>query len=206
MTKEDIDIAATLGIPVVRRLSEAEESEKERYTIYQYGKRYPEAQERKRGKKAVQFVVLLDSCRRWTDSKPELIDPADPEMFEAQKQAYLAGTIPKHEEPEKPKAKRKVFEKPSVEDVAAYAAENLLNVNARAFWDHYEACGWVVGKNKPMKSWQAAVRQWDRRETEFSGRSGSASDKPEPAQSSFETDAFFEAALAKSYGEAAGND
>ena len=35
------------------------------------------------------------------------------------------------------------------------------------FFDHYETCGWVVGKNKPMKDWKAAVRQWIRRLGEF---------------------------------------
>lgn len=202
MTKEDIDIAAALGIPVVRKLSEAEPCEKVRYTIYQYGKRYPEAQERKRGKKAVQFVVLLDSCRKWTDSKPELIEPADPEMFEVQKQAYLVGTTPEQAEPEKPKAKRKVFEKPSVGEVAAYALEMLYDMDAQAFIDHYASCGWVVGKNKPMRDWKAAVRNWVRRQKQFSAEQK----EPEPAQSSFETDAFFAAALAKSYGEETGND
>lgn len=203
MTKEDIDIAATLGIPVVRKLSEAEQYEKERYTIYQYGKRYPEAQERKRGKKAVQFVVLLDPCRKWTDSKPELIEPADPEMFEAQKQAYLAGTTPKQADTEKPKARKKAqpFRVPTAGEVSAYALEMLYDMDAQVFIDHYDSCGWVVGKNKPMRDWKAAVRNWVRRQKQFTAEQK----EPEPAQSSFETDAFFAADLAKSYGEETGN-
>lgn len=28
--------------------------------------------------------------------------------------------------------------------------------------DFYEANGWVQGKGKPIKSWQAAVRTWER--------------------------------------------
>lgn len=28
------------------------------------------------------------------------------------------------------------------------------------FFDWYESVGWVVGKNKPMKSWEAALRRW----------------------------------------------
>lgn len=193
MTKEEAVKAAAMGVPVVylgptgdkripyRRIASV---------IWQYATLDGTLPE-----KRVSVELLRDDGSRGTDVYPvALVEAANPGQWVVQKEIAV------QPEPEKPKAKRKVFVKPSVEDVAAYAAENLLNVNARAFWDHYETCGWVVGKNKPMKSWQAAVRQWDRRETEFSGRSGSASDKPEPAQSSFETDAFFAAALAKSYG------
>lgn len=31
---------------------------------------------------------------------------------------------------------------------------------AERFWNHYEANGWVQGKNKPIKNWRAAARQW----------------------------------------------
>ena len=31
---------------------------------------------------------------------------------------------------------------------------------AEKFWNHYEANGWVQGKNKPIKNWKAAARQW----------------------------------------------
>ena len=75
--------------------------------------------------------------------------------------------------------------------------EMLYEIDAQAFVDHYDACGWVVGKNKPMRDWKAAVRNWVRRQSEFGGVAAGGEQK----QSSFETDAFFEAALAKSYSE-----
>lgn len=31
---------------------------------------------------------------------------------------------------------------------------------AEKFWNHYEANGWVQGKNKPIRDWKAAARQW----------------------------------------------
>ena len=41
------------------------------------------------------------------------------------------------------------------------------SLEAQTFFDHYETVGWVVGKNKPMKCWQAAVRHWVSQGEEF---------------------------------------
>lgn len=64
--------------------------------------------------------------------------------------------------------------RPSVGDVAAYAAEmGYERLDAQAFVDYYEACGWVVGRTcKPMRSWQASVRQWQRRTREWARERG----------------------------------
>ena len=59
-------------------------------------------------------------------------------------------------------AKRSRFEKPSLEEVQAYCIERRNKVNAEQFRDHYEANGWVQGKNKPIRDWKAAVRTWER--------------------------------------------
>ena len=56
----------------------------------------------------------------------------------------------------------KSFVKPSVEEIKAYAIEQgYTDFEADRFYDFYESKGWLVGKNK-MKSWQAAVRNWQR--------------------------------------------
>lgn len=62
-----------------------------------------------------------------------------------------------------PRAPR--FSPPSVDEVSAYCEERSNGVDAQAFCDFYESKGWRVG-NSPMKSWQAAVRSWERRERE----------------------------------------
>lgn len=68
--------------------------------------------------------------------------------------------------------KRPRFSPPSVHDVSAYAAERgCPGFNAARFVDHYEANGWMVGKNK-MKDWKAAVRGWISRDGE--SKSGKA--------------------------------
>lgn len=60
-------------------------------------------------------------------------------------------------EAEKPSKKT-----PSLEDVKAYCHQRRNSVDPDKFWNFYEANGWVQGKNKPIKNWQAAVRIWER--------------------------------------------
>ena len=60
----------------------------------------------------------------------------------------------------------KRFVSPSLEEIRAYVSEKGYNISAEAFYNHYEANGWMVGRNK-MKSWKAAVAQWSAREPEF---------------------------------------
>lgn len=55
------------------------------------------------------------------------------------------------------------FQKPSVEEVAAYCSERGNSVDAQAFWDFYESKGWKVGKSS-MKDWRACVRTWESRD------------------------------------------
>lgn len=56
---------------------------------------------------------------------------------------------------------RKVFVKPTVDEVSSYCAERRNTVDAQAFVDFYESKGWRVGR-QPMKDWRAAVRTWER--------------------------------------------
>jgi hypothetical protein len=52
---------------------------------------------------------------------------------------------------------------PTVEDVAAYAKSLAYEqFDSEAFVDHWEARGWLMRPGIPLKSWQAAVRTWQR--------------------------------------------
>lgn len=66
------------------------------------------------------------------------------------------------------------FKRPTVEELRAYAVEIAWpKFEAEGFLDHYEAVGWVVGRNRtPMKDWKAAVRLWRRNQREWAGESG----------------------------------
>ena len=61
------------------------------------------------------------------------------------------------------KPKRKNFVKPTVEEIAAFCKEKKYNVNAQQFFNYYESNGWKIGRNA-MKSWQAAVQNWNARD------------------------------------------
>ena len=58
---------------------------------------------------------------------------------------------------------KRVFKKPSLEDVRTYCEERNNGIDANAFIDYYESNGWKVGRN-PMKDWKAAVRGWASRD------------------------------------------
>ena len=66
------------------------------------------------------------------------------------------------------------FAPPSLIEVENYISEKSYQINPVAFVSHYEANGWMVGKNK-MKDWKAAVRGWeardggDKKQSVFSG-------------------------------------
>lgn len=55
----------------------------------------------------------------------------------------------------------KRFTPPTLDEVKAYCQERGNNVDAERWMNFYESNGWKVGRN-PMKSWQAAVRTWER--------------------------------------------
>ena len=58
---------------------------------------------------------------------------------------------------------KKRFKKPTLDEVMIYCKERNNNVNAETFINFYESKDWYVGKNK-MKSWKAAVRNWESRD------------------------------------------
>lgn len=65
--------------------------------------------------------------------------------------------------------KKKPFVKPSFEEMKEYYLSEEPNAKLNRIqdlFDHYEKVGWVVGKNKPMVDWYAAVRQAIRRDKE----------------------------------------
>ena len=65
------------------------------------------------------------------------------------------------------------FQKPTPDEIKAYAKEIDFNLDGQKFLDHYDSVGWVIGKSRiPMKDWKAAVRTWKTKQNErgqFSG-------------------------------------
>ena len=77
------------------------------------------------------------------------------------------------------KAKR--FTKPTLQEIEQCIKEKGYNIDAGAFYDYYEANGWVQGKGKPIKNWKAALSTWNR-------RSGSFGQAPQTRELSFKSD------------------
>ena len=58
---------------------------------------------------------------------------------------------------------KKVFTKPTIDEIADYCNQRNNNVDAERFYNFYESKGWMVGSNK-MKDWKACVRTWEQRQ------------------------------------------
>ena len=66
-----------------------------------------------------------------------------------------------------PRRRTPPMQRPSVWEVENFCrTQGLQLVDAQRFVDYYEANGWKVGRN-PMRSWQAAARNWQRRELQY---------------------------------------
>lgn len=62
-----------------------------------------------------------------------------------------------------PRAAR--FTPPTVDEVRDYCQERGNSVDPERFVDFYASKGWLVGKTK-MKDWRAAVRSWERSDSQ----------------------------------------
>ncbi len=71
----------------------------------------------------------------------------------------------KNEKPINRPGTKHFFTIPTVEEVRAYCVERKNKINAEAFIDFYTSKGWKVG-NQHMKDWKAAVRTWEKRNSE----------------------------------------
>lgn len=69
------------------------------------------------------------------------------------------------ENEKKENVKKKIFQKPTIEELKEYCDSSSLSVDYQYFFDYYESNGWLVGKNK-MKDWRATLRNWNRKNQE----------------------------------------
>jgi hypothetical protein len=59
---------------------------------------------------------------------------------------------------------KKVFSKPTLQEISDYCLERNNGINPNKFYDFYESKNWMIGKNK-MKDWKACVRTWEQHES-----------------------------------------
>lgn len=57
--------------------------------------------------------------------------------------------------------KNKPFVPPTLEEVKAYCKERKNNVDAKKFFDYYDASEWVDNKGNPVRNWKQKVITWE---------------------------------------------
>jgi len=105
--------------------------------------------------------VPLSGTKQGGESESE----SDSSKEESKRTPPAAGAAaPKGADSDAPKAAKR-FAPPTVDDVTQYAHDAGLSMDSLAFVDYWQSCGWRMGSGKPMRDWQAAARNWARRET-----------------------------------------
>ena len=101
------------------------------------------------------FQEHINNYKNFTDGKETLLEQSK-NFTETGKK-----TLPNNNTNNK-----NTFIRPKPEQVTEYAKELGFVLDGNHFVDHYEARGWLIGKN-PMKDWKAAVRTWKRNSSTF---------------------------------------
>lgn len=77
-----------------------------------------------------------------------------------------ANALPEHSKSNASKVKKskvkksKIFKVPTLDEIKSYCNDRNNSVDPETFLNHYEANGWMRGKNK-IKDWKACVRTWE---------------------------------------------
>ena len=101
------------------------------------------------------FLDYLNDYKKFTDGKETLLERSK-NFTETGKK-----TLPNNNTNNK-----NTFIRPTAEQINEYSNEIGFTLDGSQFIDHYEARGWLIGKN-PMKDWKAAVRTWKRNSNQF---------------------------------------
>lgn len=121
---------------------------------------------------AMAEVAAAEVVEVAAEAKATSIEPAASEPAAEAQPASIVPAAEAKAEPAaapKPATRRRTppMQRPTVWEVENFCrTQGLQLVDAQRFVDYYEANGWKVGRN-PMRSWQAAARNWQRRELQY---------------------------------------
>lgn len=93
-------------------------------------------------------------------------------------------------------AREETDTKPTKKEIEDWCRERGSSVNPGRFFEYYEAVHWQDRDGTPV-NWRQRILSWEAQEERRAQETGQA-DKAVPAESSFDTDSFFTAALARS--------
>lgn len=99
-----------------------------------------------------------------------------------------------------PKRQKAVFEPPTLAEVEAYCKERGNSVDAKRFFDYFEANDWKDAKGNPVKSWKQKVITWENYDTKPTKKS--VVEQGRQSVSDAEVEAFMKQARKMAGGEA----
>lgn len=117
-------------------------------------------------------ICNYDKYQNYYDEKEQAKEqPSDNQVTTKEQPSDTYNNVKndKNDKKLKENIKRKNFVPPNVEDVSEYCRERNNGINPEQFIDFYTSKNWFIGKNK-MKDWKAAVRTWERHQTERNNR------------------------------------
>lgn len=107
------------------------------------------------------LATPTDTVSRGVDDGRVVSTPCDTIKDENKDEKERSKEKEETKEETKESLKRKVFVKPTVEEVRSLIVSRGYHFDAESFVSFYESKGWKVG-NSPMKNWQAACVTWER--------------------------------------------
>ena len=153
---------------VIEKIKDIEEREWLRKVIIQYGLHGTAPESFNSEALEIAWTICKDLIdqqihRREVNAANRAGKKAEPETNKENLAAEPQPEEKPAQEIQQEKPKRKNFVKPTVEEIAAFCKEKKYTVNAQQFFNYYESNGWKIGRNA-MKSWQAAVQNWNARD------------------------------------------
>ena len=153
---------------VIEKIKDIEEREWLRKVIIQYGLHGTAPESFNSEALEIAWTICKDLIdqqihRREVNAANRAGKKAEPETNKENLAAEPQPEEKTAQEIQQEKPKRKNFVKPTVEEIAAFCKEKKYTVNAQQFFNYYESNGWKIGRNA-MKSWQAAVQNWNTRD------------------------------------------
>ena len=153
---------------VIEKIKDIEEREWLRKVIIQYGLHGTAPESFNSEALEIAWTICKDLIdqqihRREVNAANRAGKKAEPETNKENLAAEPQPEEKPAQEIQQEKPKRKNFVKPTVEEIAAFCKEKNYTVNAQQFFNYYESNGWKIGRNA-MKSWQAAVQNWNARD------------------------------------------
>lgn len=89
---------------------------------------------------------------------PSKKDEADSQKL---RQSNTYNNTPNNTSSKRESTKRKPFIPPSLEEVEKYCQERKNNVDAKKFFDYFNASDWVDAKGNPVRNWKQKIITWE---------------------------------------------